>query len=80
MGDAAIDGISDPGLSFVSNGHNGFTPISHRDMQQQLRNVASSEYFVDGRESGRALLGAEVGCEHTVRGALAAEELARAAR
>lgn len=79
MGDAAIDGVSDSGLSFVGNGDDGFAAVGHRHVQQQLRHVAGAEHLVDGGEPRRPLLRAEVRGEHAVRRAFAAEEFACAA-
>lgn len=76
MGDAAIDGISDPSLSFISYGDDGLAAISHRDMQQQLGDIAGAEHLVNCGEPSWALLRAEVRRENAVSCALPPQELA----
>lgn len=76
MRDAAINGVSNPGLSFISNSDDGLVAIRNRYVQQQLGHVAGSEHLVNGGEAGRSLLRAEVRGEDAIGGALPPQELA----
>lgn len=76
---AAINGVSNSGLSFISNGDYSLTSIRNWHMQQELRHITRSKHLVYGGEPSRALLRAEVGGENAVRRALSPQKLARSA-
>ena len=76
VGDAAIDGISNPGLSFISDGDDGLTAISHRHMQQQLGHIAGTKHLVNCGKPSRALLRAEIRRKNAVSCTLPPQELA----
>ena len=80
LGDAAVDGVPEPGLRLVGDGDDGLAAVGHGEVGQQLGGVAGAEHLVDGGEVRRALLVAEVGREDAAAHALAAQELARPAR
>lgn len=80
MADASVNGILHPRLSLVSDAHHRLAPVGGPNVEQHLGDVARSEHLVDRREPCGALLRVEVGSEDAVRGALAPQKLARAAR
>jgi hypothetical protein len=80
VGDAAVDGVAQPGLGLVGDGGRRLAPVGGGHLLQQLGRVAGAEHLVDGRELRRPVLGAEVGREHALRRALAPQELARPTR
>jgi len=80
VGDAAVDGVAQPGLRLVGDGGRRLAPVGGGHLLQQLGRVAGAEHLVDGRELRRPVLGAEVGSEHALRRALAPQELAGATR
>ena len=64
MGDAAIDGVSEPSLSLVANSDDGVEPFVDGNMAEQLGNVAGSEHLVDRRKVGCALLRIKIRCKY----------------
>jgi hypothetical protein len=80
VGDAAVDGVSQPGLGLVGDGGRRLAPVGGGHLLEQLRRVAGAEDLVDGGELRRPVLRAEVWREHALRRALAPQELARPAR
>lgn len=76
MGNTAVNRIANPCLSFISNGDNRLTPISHRNMQQQFRNITSTKHLVNGRESSWALFRAKIRSKNAISGTLSPQELA----
>jgi hypothetical protein len=80
VGDAAVDGVAQPGLRLVGDGGRRLAPVAGGHLLEQLRRVAGAEHLVDGGELRRPVLRAEVWREHALRRALASQELARAAR
>ena len=80
LGDAAVDGVAEPGLRLVGDGDDGLAAVGLGQVREQLGGVACAEDLVDGREPGRALVRAEVGREDALRHAPPAQELARPAR
>jgi hypothetical protein len=80
LGDAAVDGVPEPGLRLVGDGDDGLAAVGDGEVGQQLGGVAGAEHLVDGGEARGALVAAEVGREHALRHAPPAQELARAAR
>lgn len=80
MGDAAIDGVAEPGLGLVGDGDDGLAAVGDGEVGEELGGVAGAEHLVDRREPRRPLLRAEVGREHALRHAPPPQELARAAR
>jgi hypothetical protein len=80
VGDAAVDGVAQPGLRLVGDGGRRLAPVAGGHLLQQLGRVAGAEDLVDGGELLRPVLRAEVRREHALRRALAPQELARPAR
>jgi len=80
VGDAAVDGVAQPGLRLVGDGDGGLRAVGERQVREKLGHVAGAEHLVDGGEVRRALLVAEVGREDAAAHALAPQELARPAR
>jgi hypothetical protein len=80
VGDAAVDGVAQPGLRLVGDGGRRLAPVARGHLLEQLRRVAGAEHLVDGCELRRPVLRAEVWREHALHRALASQELARAAR
>ena len=79
MGDAAIDGIADAGLSFVADGDDGVEPSVSGDVEEELGSVACTENLVNGGEMSCPLFRIEVRSEDAAADALAPQELASAA-
>nr|GLL40678.1 hypothetical protein BHE74_00054844 [Ipomoea trifida] len=57
MGDAAVDGVAEAGLSFVADGDDGVEPLVDRNVEEELGDVAGAEHLVHRREMGGPLLG-----------------------
>lgn len=76
MGDAAINGVLEPGLSLVGDRDGGLKAVGQRQVHEQLPDIASPKDLVDGGEVGSTLLVAEVGCEDATGHALPPEKLA----
>lgn len=80
VGDAAVDGVPEPGLRLVTNGDHGVGPLLHRDVEEELRHVTSSEHLVHRREMSRALLRVEMRRKYAPCHTLPPQELACPAR
>lgn len=72
---AAVDGILDTRVGLVSERIDGVLALVHRELVQQLGNIAGAEDLVDIGEFVGLVRG-EVGREHTFRRAFAAQKLA----
>ena len=70
------DGISDPGLRLVGDGDGSRTAAAHRQVREELGDVAGAEHLVHGREMDLGLIVAEVGCKYADVLAFSPQELA----
>jgi hypothetical protein len=77
--DAAVDGVAEAHVGLVGERVHGVLALEGVELVQQLGHVARAEDTVHVHELLRVVR-REVGREHAVRLALAAEELARRAR
>jgi hypothetical protein len=76
---APVDGVLDARVGLVGERIHGVLALVHRELVQQLGDIAGAEDLMDiGEFVG--LVGGEVGREHTFRRTLAAQKLARGAR
>lgn len=79
VGDAAVDGVTDPSEGLVTEGDDGVDAAVGREPEEELGGVAGAEDLVHGGEVGCSLLRVEVGSEHAASHALPPQELAGAA-
>lgn len=80
MGDAAVDGVSDPGEGLIGDGDGGGGAVGLRQVGQKFGDVAGSKDLMDGGEMRRRLLVAEVRSKYAYVGAFPSEELTGTAR
>lgn len=73
--DAAVDGVAQPHVGFVSQRVDGVFALVRLQLVQKLRNVAGAEHFMNVGEFLR-LIRREVRGEHALRQAFPPEELA----
>lgn len=77
VSNTAIDRISKPGLSLVTNGDNSIKPFVDRNMKKKLGDITGSENLVHRCKMSSPLLGVEVGCKYATQHALPPQKLAR---
>lgn len=76
MANAAVDRVPEPCLSLITNRNHRVGPLVHRDVVEELRDVASSEHLVHRREMSGALLRVEIRRKYAPRHTLPSQELA----
>lgn len=67
MGNATINGVTDPGLGLIGNGNDGLATVVDGEVEEEFGHVASPKHLMYGGEPGGALLRAEIWGEYAIR-------------
>lgn len=76
MRNAAIDGILEPGLSFVGDGDSSLASIADREVCQELGNIAGTKDLVNSCKMSSTLFMAEIWGKNTAPHTFSPEEFA----
>lgn len=79
-GDAAVDGVAEPGMGLEADADDGVEALVDGDVEEKLGDVACAEHLVHRREVRRSLLRVEIGREDAPAHALPPQKLAGPAR
>lgn len=80
MWNTAINGILNPSLSFIGERDSGLAPVTHRNLSEELRHVASSKHLMNSSEVARTVFVGEIRCENTAFYTFSSQEFAGTTR